>query len=138
MDALFSLGYDGVNFGNTSTNYAEARMNIHDKEQKLFDYFTTTYGGGVSGKPLQEKSLRLATAAVKYLRQGPPAQEFHVIRAGGISSVEDLIASDAAGVSLNQWFTGYFENFAKEGHDVYRSLMKEYHREKKIQLQFLR
>lgn len=126
MDTLFHLGYDGVNFGNTSTNYKDARRLVHEKEQKLFDHFTATYGGGVSGRALREKSLQLAAAAVHYLRQGPPMQEFHVIRTGGISSVEDVLASDMAGVSLNQWFTGYFERFAEQGHDVYRTLLRNY------------
>ncbi len=35
LDLLFSLEYDGVNFGNTSTNYGKFTKKIHSKELKL-------------------------------------------------------------------------------------------------------
>jgi len=126
LDLLFQLGYDGVNFGNTSTAYAQRRERIKFSERKLYDFFTRTFGGGVSGRPLRESSLELAARAVEYIRAGPPAQEFHVIRTGGIESWEDIQQSERAGVSLNQWFTGYFENFARQGHEVYKKLFKNH------------
>lgn len=124
MDTLFALGYDGVNFGNTSTAYQQIRPAIARAEQPLFDYFTCTFGGGVSGRPLKDASLQLAARAAEYLRAGPPAQEFHVVRTGGIESARDLRESERAGISLNQWFTGYFESFARFGHQLYRSLLE--------------
>lgn len=129
LDVLFELGYDGVNFGNTSTAYAQRRNAIDERERELFDFFTTDkasfgVGGGVSGRPLKESSLELSSMAVEYLGAGPPAQEFHVIRTGGIESWEDIQASERAGVSLNQWYTGYFEKFARHGHDLYRKLLE--------------
>ena len=123
---LFKQGYDGVNFGNTSTAYAEHRAAIHRNEQKLYDYFTTTFGGGVSGMPLKQRSLELAASAARYLKAGPPKQEFHVIRTGGIENASDIRDSDSAGISLNEWFTGYFENFSKYQHNVYRHLYQQY------------
>ena len=130
LDLLFELRYDGVNFGNTSTNYSRRRESIDEGEHGLYDFFTQDkerfgVGGGVSGKPLKEDSLRLAAKAVKYLRKGGPSQEFHVIRTGGIESADDIKESDHVGVSLNQWYTGYFENFAQHGHDVYRQLYQK-------------
>src|SRR3989344_414201 len=122
LDTLFNLGYDGVNFGNTSTAYLKRREKINPKERKLFDYFTQTFGGGISGRPLAESSLDLCSRAVKYVQAGPPEQEFHVIRTGGIETIEDIKESEKAGISLNQWYTGYFENFAKHGHEVYRRM----------------
>lgn len=124
LDLLFELGYKGVNFGNTSTNYRLRRKRIHESERKLYDFFTQTFGGGVSGKPLKESSLELASRAVEYLKRGPPSQEFHVIRTGGIESLADIQESERAGVALNQWYTGYFENFSRNGHDVYRKLLE--------------
>lgn len=106
LDLLFSLGYDGVNFGNTSTQYAVRRENINALERGLFDYFTSTFGGGVSGRPLKEASLALTSRAVEYVRAGPPSQEFHVIRTGGIETIDDITDSEQAGIPLNQWFTG--------------------------------
>jgi len=122
LDLLFELSYDGVNFGNTSTAYAKIRERIGPNERRLFDFFTKTFGGGVSGKPLRESSLELAARAVEYTKAGPPSQEFHVIRTGGIETRGDIQESERAGISLNQWFTGYFENFARCGHEVYKEL----------------
>lgn len=128
LDLLFELGYDGVNFGNTSTDYARRRELIHSSERRLYDFFTTSkefgVGGGISGRPLKESSLELASRAVEYLKQGPPSQEFHVIRTGGIESKQDLEDSERAGISLNQWFTGYFENFARYGHKLYKKVLE--------------
>ncbi len=126
LDLLFSLGYDGVNFGNTSTAYTKRRDKIDPKERKLFDFFTQSFGGGVSGRPLLESSLELASRAVEYTRVGPPSQEFHVIRTGGIETWRDIEDSERIGISLNQWYTGYFENFSKHGHDVYKQLFENF------------
>lgn len=125
LDILFELGYDGVNFGNTSTDYAKRKERIELNERKLFDFYTKTFGGGVSGRPLRESSLDLTCRAVEYLRAGSPSQEFHIIRTGGIETWDDIQESERAGISLNQWYTGYFENFAKNGHDVYRKLFDQ-------------
>lgn len=125
LDLLFVLGYDGVNFGNTSIDYSKRRQLIDPKEQKGFDYFTQTFGGGVSGRPLREDSLALSNRAVEYVRKANPSQEFHVIRTGGIETAEDVRQSLDAGISLCQWYTGYFHNFSQHGHDVYKKLYEE-------------
>ncbi len=124
LDLLFKLGYDGVNFGNTSTDYSSRREQIIEQERKMFDFYTKTFGGGISGKPLQEPSLKLASLAVEHTKTVSPTQEFHVIRTGGIESWKDILESERAGIALNQWYTGYFEVFAKHGHDVYRKLFE--------------
>src|SRR3989344_5995184 len=124
LDILFELGYDGVNFGNTSTAYNERKEKIDKREKKLFDFFTKTFGGGISGRPLRESSLELAGRTVEYVKAGAPSQEFHVIRTGGIETLSDIQDSERAGISLNQWYTGYFENLSKHGHDVYRKLFE--------------
>ncbi len=125
MDLLFELGFDGVNFGNISTAYERIRTEINPADRRLFDYYTKTFGGGVSGRPLKEASLELAARAAEYVRLGPPPQEFHVIRTGGIETLADVAESERAGIRLNQWFTGYFENFAKHGHNVYRNFFNK-------------
>ncbi len=125
MDLLFENDFDGVNFGNTSTAYNQIRESIAESEIKLYDFFTQTFGGGVSGRPLKKSSLELAGTAVDYLKSGRPSQEFHVIRTGGIETLQDIQESERAGISLNQWFTGYFEGFSKHGHEVYRTLFAD-------------
>jgi dihydroorotate dehydrogenase len=125
LNLLFNCGFDGVNFGNTSTDYAKRREMIEESERKLFDYFTSKFGGGVSGAPLREDSLMLCSAAVRHVRLSKPMHEFHVIRTGGVSSAEDIMESERIGVSLNQWYTGYFENFARYGHGTYAHIYRE-------------
>ncbi|MFH1916484.1 MAG: hypothetical protein ABIJ21_04420 [Nanoarchaeota archaeon] len=118
---LISYGMDGLNLGNTSTRYSALRERINPKERNLYDYFTTTFGGGISGLPLKEDSLLLSRLAVESARKHA-SSEFHVFRTGGISSSDDIIASEEAGISMNQWYTGYFEHFAQEGHRVYANI----------------
>ncbi len=122
---LVDLGFDGVNFGNTSTAYGRHRGRLAAGEITLFDYFTRTFGGGVSGRPLKGDSLRLVEAAAEFLAVHPPGHEFHVIRTGGIEDAGDVRESLAAGASLCQWYSGYFEAFGREGHGVYRRLYSQ-------------
>ena len=74
---------------------------------------------------MKEDSLKLCSEAVKYVNSKHLPQEFHVIRTGGIETAEDILESEKAGISLNQWFTGYWENFSKEGHELYKKLYQE-------------
>jgi dihydroorotate dehydrogenase len=122
---LITLGYDGVNFGNTSTNYAEHRTAIHTQDHAAFDYFTSTFGGGVSGEPLKTSSLALVRAAHECVAHKNPQHEFHIIRTGGIRSLQDVEESFEAGASLCQWYTGYFERFAEAGHQLYKTIFTE-------------
>lgn len=122
---LLELGYDGVNFGNTSTAYGALLPAIDRRERPLYDYFTATFGGGVSGRPLRERSLRLAALAVEATAAASPGREFHVWRTGGIETAGDLAASASIGVRLNQWYSGYFEALAARGHGLYEQLYRE-------------
>jgi dihydroorotate dehydrogenase len=122
LDALLDLGFDGVNFGNTSIAYGRLRASISPAELPLFDHFVKTFGGGVSGRPLREGSLALVETAVRHLERNRLAREFHVVRTGGVESAGDVAASLAAGASLVQWYSGYFEAFARHGHRVYAHL----------------
>lgn len=122
LKALIERGFDGVILGNTSTRYAELREHVHQDDRKLYDYFTSTFGGGISGQLLRVSSLASSTAAVRALQHMKPQQEFNVIRCGGVMTASDLEASRKAGVVLNQWYVGYFEGFAQHGHDVYREI----------------
>lgn len=119
---LVTLGYDGVILGNTSTQYQRIRERLHIDELRVFDYFTATFGGGVSGRPLKEASLALCVEARRVVDVIRPAQEFHVIRTGGVETADDVLASRRAGIVANQWFSGYFEAFGRHGHDLYTVL----------------
>ena len=125
MDMLFDAGFSGVNFGNTSINYLQHGINISAKERGLYNFFFELFGGGVGGRPLKEYSLELASEAARYVKEGPPGQEFHVIRTGGVESWRDVLQSRNEGIPLNGWFTGYWEAFAKHGHDIYIEIFRE-------------
>jgi len=122
IDVLIDMGFDGVNFGNTSVEYSEIRNEIAQNDLKIYDHFSAEYGGGISGLPLRVRSLNLSRSAVKYVSYKELPKEFHVIRTGGIFDRVDLELSAKAGIALNQWYTGYFDGFAKYGHKVYSSI----------------
>ncbi|MCX6156308.1 MAG: hypothetical protein NT007_19320 [Candidatus Kapabacteria bacterium] len=124
IEILISLGFDGANFGNTSTDYSSAFQMIANQEKKHFDYFINQFGGGLSGSFLKDKSLNLCSIASHYLANHQIPQEFHLIRTGGVDSPEDLELSSKLNIPLNQWFTGYFDNFARYGHNLYERLIK--------------
>ncbi len=120
---LTDLNYSGVNFGNTSTRYKELEKSIRRKEQHHYYYFYNTFGGGLSGEPLKQTSLELASKAIQSVEKISPTNEFHVIRTGGISSISDIEDSIRNGIKLNQWYTGYFKNFGTNGHKLYKKLL---------------
>lgn len=125
IDIAIELGFDGLNLGNTSTNYTATKEFLTEKERKMFNYFTNVYGGGVSGKSLKENSKKLCKLASEYLQNKNLKKEFHIIRTGGIDSAEDILESKKVGVLLNQWYTGYFKNFGKYGHSIYSEISKQ-------------
>lgn len=123
LKTLVDYQYDGINLGNTSTNYAEIRTHLHGKMREMFDYFTSNFGGGVGGYYLKHKSLLLCGQAVELLRDLNHPQEFHVIRTGGVENIEDIKLSEQVGVALNQWYSGYFINYIKYGDKIYTSVL---------------
>lgn len=122
LQVLVQLRYDGIILGNTSTRYREHRQSIAGGDRKLYDMFTTTFGGGLSGAVVRHSSLTLTSLATEILRTMAPAHEFHVIRCGGIADASDLLTSMNNGVLLHQWYTGYYEAFSRHGHNVYQRL----------------
>ncbi|MDQ5921227.1 MAG: dihydroorotate dehydrogenase [Pseudomonadota bacterium] len=119
LNILFKYKFDGINLGNTSVDYTNIRLNIVNSELKLFDYFVNNFKGGVGGYALKQKSLDLCKCAVDYRNMVNPDYEFHVLRSGGIDSINDIYASDRVGVSMNQWYSGYFTNYIKYGDMLY-------------------
>jgi dihydroorotate dehydrogenase (NAD+) catalytic subunit len=122
IDLLIDLGFDGINLGNTSTNYSKIRPDVAYQEKKLFDHFTTTFGGGVSGTAIKDISLDLCKAAADHLATKKIKNEFHIIRTGGIEKAEDIKQNFEYGINLSQWFAGYFDRFIIDGHDLYKKI----------------
>ncbi len=125
IDLLTELEFDGINLGNTSVKYDDYELFIHKSEKKIFNYFIENFGGGLSGNILKDNSFVLAKSAVDYLKNKKLKNEFHVIRTGGIETADDIKKSEEAGISLNQWFTGYFEAFSHYGHNLYREIFNK-------------
>lgn len=122
IDLSIDLEFDGINLGNTSTNYTFLKSNLNDDERKLFNYFTNTFGGGVSGRNLKENSKKLCKLASEHIQKKNLSREFNIIRTGGVENLSDILESKEIGVSLNQWYTGYFDNFGINGHNIYKNL----------------
>jgi len=125
IDILLDLGYDGINLGNTSTSYETIRQEVSHTEIKLFDHFTSTFGGGVSGSALKDTSLHLCKLAAEYLTTKQLRHEFHIIRTGGVENAEDIKQNINNGISLSQWFTGYFDSFIINGHGLYKEIFDD-------------
>ena len=130
-----ACGCDGVVAVNTQTNYAELRPALAPGDRALFDFYTRTFRGGVSGAPIRGVALAQAAAAADAARRlglsslskkgGRPA--FEVVHVGGVATREDVGASRAAGCGLREWYTGLMFNMATEPlREVYpRALLGE-------------
>lgn len=118
VELLETHGFDGVNFGNTSVAYDALASSIKPRERKLFEHFTSTFGGGVSGRPLNAIMLECVRRAARARSR----REFAVIATGGIEAAGDVVAAQSAGADLCQWYTGYFEALGRDGRRVYQRL----------------
>jgi dihydroorotate dehydrogenase len=125
IDLLLVNNFDGINLGNTSSEYSRRKKYFDQKESTQLDYFAGQFGGGVSGEPLKNDSFELTKIAQNYIDSKTLQKEFHVIRTGGIGNVFDINVSIKENVKLFQWYTGYFINFSKSGHNIYLELSKE-------------
>ena len=119
---MHELGFAGINIGNTSIKYQQLENHIHKKDIKNFRYFYQTFGGGTSGTMLNVPSLDLCSHALEVL---PDNAQMTIIRTGGIFSAKDIIASKQKGIPLQQWYTGFFDEFAHKGNNVYSSLYSQ-------------
>lgn len=120
LDELITNNFDGITLGNTSTNYQKIALEVAPQELKLFKYFTNNFNGGISGKCLNKKSLVLTQMASAYIQTLKPNHEFHIIRCGGIETIDDVKISLQHGASLVEWYTGYFNNFIKNYNNIYK------------------
>lgn len=126
LNVLFKYKYDGINLGNTSTDYTTVKEQLVKNEVRLFEYFVKKFTGGIGGNPLKIKSYNLCKFAVEYKNSIKGLHEFHVIRSGGISNIADIYDSDSIGVSLNQWYSGYFTNYINDGDLLYKKFLNGY------------
>ena len=62
--------------------------------------------------------------AVNELKKLEIKNEFHIIRTGGIEDFDDIQDSLECGISMNQWVTGFYFSFLKEGNKVYKNMLE--------------
>ncbi|MBR9692778.1 hypothetical protein GOV07_02485 [Candidatus Woesearchaeota archaeon] len=121
VDILTQAGVDGIVAINTQKNYAELAKGIDPSEKKLFDYYTQTHQGGVSGRVIKTHAFHKAdTLAYEIMRQGSHLQLVHV---GGIEDRVDMEWS--AGIApLSEWYTGLMTAMTQlPTKEVYRSMV---------------
>ena len=121
LDALRSFGFDGINIGNTSIEYQRYEKDIDRRERSAYRSFTTTFGGGLSGRVLKTASIHACSVARAHIATWNTS-DFHVLRTGGIETFEDVVSMRSHGILLGEWYTGYFERFAADGHTLYERM----------------
>ena len=94
IELIAETNLDGVIASNTSID----RIGLKTSDQRL----TEIGNGGLSGKPIKEKS----TKVIKYLAE-KSHKAFPIIGVGGIHSAEDALEKIAAGADLVQVYTGF-------------------------------
>ena len=94
IDLVFTTNLDGVIASNTSTS----RDNLKTSQQHLQEIGN----GGLSGKPLEDKSTRV----INYLHTKSKAA-FPIVGVGGIHTANDALNKLKAGATLVQVYTGF-------------------------------
>ena len=111
LDDIVEIAKDVQLDGLIATNTTISRAGLKTDEAEV----TAIGNGGLSGKPLTERS----TEVISYLRKhlGP---DFPIVAVGGIMSEQDAIDKLKAGASLIQIYTG----FVYEGPGIVKRLNK--------------
>lgn len=107
VEFMTKMDVNGLALTNTQINYADLRKHVHEKDLTLFDYYTQTHKGGVSGPIIREFALSQVEAAARAIEK----QKSHLIITdiGGISSHDDIAHSRSINpkiVKLHEWYTG--------------------------------
>ena len=108
IDVVVSCKLDGI----VATNTTIERSNLNTSKSKV----DAIGNGGVSGRPLQEKSNQIISYIYKKTEGKIP-----IIGVGGIHSAKDAIDKLNAGASLVQIYTG----FIYEGPQLIKNIKKE-------------
>ena len=111
VDLVLDTKLDGVIASNTSVS----RENLKTSSERL----TEIGNGGVSGKPVTEKSTRV----IKYLAD-KSNRAFPIIGVGGIHTAEDALAKIEAGATLVQIYTGFVYSGPRLIKDINKAILK--------------
>jgi dihydroorotate dehydrogenase len=125
VEFMTKIGVDGLALTNTQINYTELRKSVHEKDLSLFDHYTSTHKGGVSGPIIREFALsQVASAARAIDEQNSPLV---ITDIGGISNHRDIVRGKAinpAIVKLHEWYTGKMNAIGSEDpSSIYRNMI---------------
>lgn len=104
---LTKMGVDGVVLTNTQINYPKLRESVHPKDLPLFDYYTKTHKGGVSGPIIRAFAYGQVSSAVQAIEK--QKSRMLVADVGGIETQSDIAHSRNLNpniVKLHEWYTG--------------------------------
>jgi dihydroorotate dehydrogenase len=112
IEIYYQTGTDGI----IATNTTISRENLSTPEKHV----RAIGKGGLSGKPLCERSTRM----IRYLKD-KSGGEIPVIGVGGIMSVDDALEKLRAGASLIQIYTGFIYNGPAFIRQINRAIERE-------------
>lgn len=112
VELVLGTKLDGVIASNTSTS----RANLKTSVERL----DAIGNGGVSGKPVAEKS----TQVIKYLAD-KSNRAFPIIGVGGVHTAADALAKIEAGATLVQIYTGFIYSGPKLIKQINKALLKK-------------
>lgn len=112
VELVLGTKLDGVIASNTSTSRANLKTSVERLEE--------IGNGGVSGKPVAEKS----TQVIKYLAD-KSNRAFPIIGVGGVHTAADALAKIEAGATLVQIYTGFIYSGPKLIKQINKALLKK-------------
>lgn len=112
VELLLDTKLDGVIASNTSTSRANLKTSVERLEE--------IGNGGVSGKPVTEKS----TQVIKYLAD-KSNRAFPIIGVGGVHTAADALAKIEAGATLVQVYTGFIYSGPKLIKQINKAILKK-------------
>ena len=116
VDVIERLKIDGI----IATNTTVTRDNLRTEARRV----TACGEGGLSGKPLKDRSTRMIAELYELTRARIP-----LIGVGGIFTAEDAWEKIAAGASLVQLYTGFIYQGPRIAQKINEDLLKILHRE---------
>ncbi len=114
LDDIISLSVEIKLDGLIATNTTISRENLHTEYDALIKE-----AGGLSGKPLTERSTAIVTYLSKQLKH-----ETAIIASGGIFTGDDALQKLQAGASLVQVWTGFIYEGPAIVHNICKALIK--------------
>jgi len=120
LELLLKENIEGLVALNTQTDYPTFKKLLHQKDHKLFDYYTGNYKGGMSGKIIREHSL----STIKNLNEinSTLPKKIELIHVGGISNPEDVKQSRNY-CELREWYTCFMSALgSQEWENIYSNM----------------